>query len=1607
MDARLAVWFHLLALLQPQAGASMDSCYDDGTASPSRCLPKFENVAFNRSVVVSNQCGVTPEDYCMQMGSAARSCHRCDASVPDFSHSAALLTDFHRNDEPTWWQSQSMYYGVQHPNSINLTLHLGKAFEITYVRLKFYTSRPESFAIYKRTEAGGPWLPYQFYSASCRETYGKAANGFLRLGDDERTALCTDEFSDIAPLTGGNVAFSTLEGRPGAYNFDQSLVLQEWVTATDLLISLDRLNTFGDEVFKDAKVLRSYFYAVSDFSMGGRCKCNGHASECVWEEPTSDDQDGRLVCACQHHTAGDDCQICQPFYRDRPWARATGESANECLRCKCSGRSERCVFDVEQYRSTGSGGRCLECRDNTDGAHCERCRENHYRASSEQPCLPCNCNANGSASLQCDGEGRCACGGRGVTGDKCDACRPGFHSLGPGGCRPCECAPAGSAGDCAPLDGACRCKANVEGGGCGRCKPGFFNLQENNPAGCQPCFCFGHSLACSSSSRFVAVNIISDFMEDQDGWLGEFSGGQLDPLLWKEGEVYLLPLSEDEPGYYRAPDKFTGDQSHSYGQLLSVTFTSESPELLPERVAAMLDGDGITLGAELTPGRVQQGDPALSPQETFFLRLDESQMTPKLAVVEFRRLLRNVTALRIINAGGLNYTSQLSAVHLASASPAAGETAPPAPWVESCTCPIGFVGQFCERCAPGFTREVPNGGPFSTCVPCDCHQHGTCHPETGECECSDFTGGLTCERCLHGYYGNALIGTPSDCQPCPCPGGSGCVQLPESDQVLCTDCPAGQTGSRCQMCDDGYYGDPLGRSGTARECVRCDCSGNVDPNAVGVCDRLTGRCLKCAGNTEGERCQSCRRGYYGDARSDAPGLKCKPCSCNPAGTSGHATECHPETGSCTCLEHVAGRDCGHCREGFFNLRHGVGCERCSCHPIGSSSVTCHPVTGQCLCRGGVEGRLCDACRPGFFGFSSRGCRACDCDPMGSVSMRCHANGTCPCRPGFTGSKCDKCRPNHFLHRGTHQCQECPACYGLVQQQAEKLRTSLQDTEKLLAGSDCRSRFTKRRPLLGFPTDTTHENLRDGPTLPNALEEFLALQEAQEAFVGQFSSLEVSAGALAARLRDVSAASNCSDESKEEGGACRTLAGIALMVGEAQTQLKRATKDLDLMIIPFEIDSGSNQWKMMVNESQALKKSHEDAAERMEVVAGRALNTSKHAIALLTDFLEDNSTDEYVEDLTRRMTQMRQQRQNLTAWANQSVADDEAQQKDVVGLQLALRNVSSQLSRTNASRAVAERAGSLLEKTQELDQSVGSKDDLIGEMANDTRNLAADVNAKREILKDADELQGRAQWAKMVALASVVAGKGAESEEISLHRDLENMVREWPRLQTQTRAAMKKKKPLEGKVLASVTKLVSEIRETLQPARENSHLAKNVSQEAERTANTVAEESKGLLTQAKHTRTAFAHLGSHVESALESLDAQTSQAESAKAHVPSESAPSLADVRKDMEAAKMQLEAYSQTLTQLIDKIDASVPLERFQRILNETARRLSTLRGSVEGPPLSAKIGTLRAAAEGQRSRLALLEQEVQEMVRERDSLRDIALHLPPSCAEAGGKRRG
>uniref|UniRef100_A0A8B9MT17 Laminin subunit gamma 3 n=1 Tax=Accipiter nisus TaxID=211598 RepID=A0A8B9MT17_9AVES len=1129
------------------------SCWDP-RGQPRRCMPVFENAAFGRAAQATNTCGSPPEDYCLQMGArhASTLCHRCDATDPRHHHNASFLTDFHSQEESTWWQSQSMAFGIQHPNSVNITLHLGKAYEITYVRLKFHTSRPESFAIYKRSRADRPWVPFQYYSASCEKTYGKRQRHYLRPGEDEQVAFCTDEFSDISPLSGGNVAFSTLEGRPSAYNFDGSPALQEWVTVTDLLISLNRLNTFGDDIFKDPKVLQSYYYAISDFSVGGRCKCNGHASECAPDEA------GQLVCVCQHNTAGTDCERCQPFYQDRPWARGTAEAANECLPCNCSGRSDECFYDRELYRRSGHGGHCRNCRDNTAGPHCERCQQNHYRWEQRAACQPCHCHPAGAWGCTESGSG-CK------TPAPAGAWRGGMVLVG-----------SPSPGPQCDSSGTCVCKANVTGWKC-ECQPGWFNLQPHNPAGCTSCFCYGHSTACTAADGYEVTHVRSDF--SQGGWpclLVTLVGTGLHWQPWQTWYLHVLQTLLLSP----LAEKFLQNQRLSYGQLLSL-------------LRAVLRCMAAGLALSFLP-------------RSFSNRLHEAEegAEPSLSAFSFQRLLSNLTTLRLrvsrgpVQGGWLS----LSEVRLTSARPGPGAQAG---WVEECVCPPGYTGQFCQSCAPGFKREIPFGGPFISCVPCTCNQHGDCDPLGGHCRCLHNTEGPSCERCSPGFYGNPFVGRFDDCKPCPCPGHSPCTEMPGSGEVVCTHCPPGQRGKRCELCDDGFFGDPLGQRGPVHPCIPCQCHGNVDLNAVGNCDPVSGRCLRCLYNTTGEHCERCQLGFYGDALAPDPAGKCAPCDCNPDGSAPGQEGCDPSTGQCRCLPHVMGRACGLCQPGYYGLQPAVGCKSCECHPTGSRESGCHMVTGQCSCQPGVTGKQCDRCHHGFFGFSARGCRACNCSPLGSVTPQCHENSTCLCRPGFVGYKCDQCQTNFFLDPPSSRCQQCPACYGLVKDEADRLKARLQEMEEWLQETSCDAR-PGQSPVLG---DAPRGDGLPSPHL---------LQGARATLLTQVGRLAGVLGTAQHHLSNASKATGCSGHGPPK--TCILLSEIGAALQSAQREILRAA---DTLATTVRAPTGP---RLPVGLVAILGGggTHRDAAAQVEAVVGRALRASNASSELLRSLLEGNA-----------------------------------------------------------------------------------------------------------------------------------------------------------------------------------------------------------------------------------------------------------------------------------------------------------------------------------------------------------------------------------------------
>ena len=265
------------------------------------------------------------------------------------------------------------------------------------------------------------------------------------------------------------IAFSTLADRPSAEDFENSPVLQDWVTATDIMVVFpikhyegtvesNSINTNQNqsetaELQADMSGEETYsnrYISVSDLAIGGRCKCNGHASRC------HRDKYGDLTCDCQHNTDGRECEKCKPFHFDRPWGRATQNQANECKPCDCNLHARRCRFNMELYRLSGgvSGGVCYKCRHNTAGRHCHYCKEGYYRdqkkpMTHKKACRACNCHPVGASGKICNqNDGQCPCKD-GVTGKECNRCAKGYQQSG-SPIAPCIKVPTSSLGGGSP-----------------------------------------------------------------------------------------------------------------------------------------------------------------------------------------------------------------------------------------------------------------------------------------------------------------------------------------------------------------------------------------------------------------------------------------------------------------------------------------------------------------------------------------------------------------------------------------------------------------------------------------------------------------------------------------------------------------------------------------------------------------------------------------------------------------------------------------------------------------------------------------------------------------------------------------------------------------------------------------------------------------------------------------------------------------------------------------------------------------------------------------------------------------------------------------------------
>lgn len=132
--------------------------------------------------------------------------------------------------------------------------------------------------------------------------------------------------------------------------------------------------------------------------------------------------------------------------------------------------------------------------------------------------------------------------------------------------------------------------------------------------------------------------------------------------------------------------------------------------------------------------------------------------------------------------------------------------------VENCVCPEGYSGQSCQECARGYLRVT--GNPADPCIPCNCSGLALeCEPTTGVCfNCTGNSVGVNCEQCQPGFFGDPTRGIP--CLPCECPTtdrtfSPTCFLNTTTNSSVCDDCAHGYTGQNCELCMDGFYGNPF------------------------------------------------------------------------------------------------------------------------------------------------------------------------------------------------------------------------------------------------------------------------------------------------------------------------------------------------------------------------------------------------------------------------------------------------------------------------------------------------------------------------------------------------------------------------------------------------------------------------------------------------------------------------------------------------------------------------------------------------------------------------------------------------------------------------------
>ncbi|XP_052633603.1 laminin subunit beta-4-like isoform X4 [Harpia harpyja] len=975
------------------------------------CYPATGNLLVGRAPRLSatSTCGLDgPQEYCivshLQDSEKCFTCDSRDPSLPESHRIENVIYLSGPHGQRTWWQSEN---GVEH---VSIRLDLEGEFHFTHLIMKFKTFRPAAMLVERSADFGRSWKVYRYFAYNCSKLFPGIPGQPSGLVDK---VLCDQRYSEIEPSSHGEVIFKVLDPSiPVADPYSPDI--QDLLRVTNLRVNLTKLHTLGDNLLDSRReVLHKYYYAVDELVLRGSCFCHGHAAHCAPAPgaPTSSVPGmihGR--CVCEHHTQGLNCERCQDFYHDLPWRPAEGSSTNACRRCDCNEHSRRCHFDMAVFLATGnsSGAVCDSCQHNTMGRRCHLCKPFYYRhprsdIRAPTACAPCDCDPAGSLDGgACDGHtdvalgmiaGQCRCK-ENVAGPRCDRCRHGAYGLShgdPQGCQPCRCDPRGTvagSSPCDPISGDCYCKRFVAGRSCSQCVPEFWGLSYD-VGGCRPCAC-------------------------------DFGGAYNNRCSMEDGACPCRPhlmgrqCDQVQPGFFCAPlDYYTYEAERATGH-------SHGHPQLPGSVRAEVPQDCLEYDTREPGGRKgrlrHQRSPPRAPQPRAPSRRSRQQ-PPKPDVEE---VVRDGTGhmvtwtgsgfARVRDGAGLTFRVDdvpypMDYELLLRYEPESAEDWEAVVGVSSRALP---TSPRCGNVLPSeqmYRESLPHSQRYVLLSQPFCFEPSTPYEVTMRLQ----RAGVTQRHPSAFILIDSLVLLPRVSELPGFHGAEAAARQEELERYRCLEAfRMGPPHPLAQACARLVCSVSALLHGGALPC-QCDPQGSRSSE----CQAQGGQC-ECKPHVLGRRCDRCAPGSYGFGP-----LGCSPCACSPEGSVSQL--CDAVSGQCRCQPGAVGRQCDQCQPGHWGF---PACRPCQCN---GHTKECDPRTGSCLrCRDHTAGRHCERCQDGYYGDpvlgSGQQCRPCPCPGYPGTrhyhGTACHADEethhiVCLCAPGYVGPRCDRCSPGYF------------------------------------------------------------------------------------------------------------------------------------------------------------------------------------------------------------------------------------------------------------------------------------------------------------------------------------------------------------------------------------------------------------------------------------------------------------------------------------------------------------------------------------------------------------------------------------------------------------------